>query len=70
METPNKQSNATPKDSDYRYMVVIVSLDDEGLDDPLEEGPFLTIEDAQEFIDSEVGNPANAEIRDINSPAS
>jgi hypothetical protein len=28
METPNKQSNATPKDSDYRYMVVIASLDD------------------------------------------
>jgi hypothetical protein len=69
METPNKQSNATPKDSDYRYMVVITPLDLEEGERPLEEGPFLTIEDAQEFIESEVGNPANAEIRDVNLPS-
>lgn len=58
--------NATPKNSDYRYMVVITPSDLEEGERPLEEGPFLTVEDAQEFIDSEVGNPANAEIRDVN----
>ena len=68
METPNKQNNAAPKDSDYRYMVVITPSDLEEGEQPLEEGPFLTIEDAKEFIDSEVGNPASAEIRDVNLP--